>query len=115
MKLIKTGRFAFDGVKVKNVNEDTIDQISDIWKKQLVKAGWLSENIKQSPKPVVQEEPSKNDGQNYLSIDWDFVNELVEAGNKLDLDEYAATFGIKLKRNKTIENMLNDFKGEAKS
>jgi hypothetical protein len=111
MKLVKKGRFAFDGVHVRSVmNDADIDGLKSQWKDQLVDFGWLIDTDKS--KPEVKEE---NHGQKDLSIDWGFVDELVAAGDKLGLDEYAATFGIKLKRTKSIENMLNDFKEEAKS
>lgn len=53
----------------------------------------------------------------YLSfnkVDWPRVEALKSnKDDKLWLDEYAAKFGVELKRNKTVENMIADFKEAA--
>lgn len=47
----------------------------------------------------------------YEDIDWPRIEALKgSAADKLELDQYAAKFGISLKRNKKIGNMLADFK-----
>lgn len=48
-----------------------------------------------------------------LKVDWDYVEELRQAspkGDKVKLDEYALQFNVELKRNKTFDNMVKDFK-----
>lgn len=110
----KSGKFSFDGINIEDVEKGRSDMVAS---KAVVicQTDWADYDANKSePKPVAQEEPAKeqpdNDGQSDLSIDWDFVDELVAEEDKNGLDEYAETFGIKLNRRYTIENMLKQFK-----
>lgn len=44
-------------------------------------------------------------------VDWEMINSLQnKKHDKIKLEEYAKGFGVDLKRNKTLENMIIDFK-----
>lgn len=106
----KSGKFSFDGINIEDVEKGRSDMVAS---KAVVicQTDWADyDTNKSETKAVRKEEPAQNDGQNDLSIDWGFVDELVAEEDKNGLDEYAETFGIKLNRRYTIENMLKQFK-----
>lgn len=46
-----------------------------------------------------------------IIVDWEMINSLQnKKHDKIKLEEYAKGFGVDLKRNKTLENMIIDFK-----
>ena len=68
-----------------------------------------------SVKGVIQEEEEEEevcvDVKNPPFVDWEWINSLKSnAEGKLTLDNYAAKFDIQLKRNKSLTNMIADFK-----
>ena len=105
MKIVKTGLFAFDGTIVRRVSNDS--EFSDIWMRQLVKAGWAVEGRADVKEPKAVEEKADD-----VKVDWSKVDGFVEAGDKEGLDNYAAEFGVNLDRRKSIKKMVDDFSKE---
>ncbi len=67
---------------------------------------------------VVEEvvESTEDVKEDSVEVEWDWINSLVDnKDSKLQLDQYAEnTFGIKLKRNMKLENMISIFKEKVK-
>ncbi len=61
-------------------------------------------------------EEVKEASEDSVEVEWDWINSLVDnKDSKLQLDQYAEnTFGIKLKRNMKLENMISIFKEKVK-
>lgn len=73
------------------------------------------EAIAEEKEVAVKEEPvadySVDESDSSDGVDWDYVEAIENTKEgKLELDKYAEKFNVALKRNKTIENMIIDFK-----
>lgn len=73
------------------------------------------EPVVETPSKASQEAPESTiESSEYLSydlIDWPRVEAFKNTkDDKAELDVYAAKFGVSLKKNKTIANMIEDFK-----
>lgn len=94
-KLLKHGLFAFNGLRV--VDIQAIDGLSDAELSQLEACGWVG---------AAESVDSEVEERSTDAPDFEFAAEL----GKDDLDSYASGFGVKLDKRKSVEKMFADFK-----
>lgn len=69
------------------------------------------EEVAVKEEAVAEEVEESTEVQESEVVDWEYVATLENTKEgKLELDKYAEKFDVALKRNKTIENMIIDFK-----
>lgn len=100
MKLVKTGRFAFGGLRVKTVN--SLDGLSEKEIDNLVKSGWVVDG----EAPAKQEEPAVEEDKT------DEIQALVDAGDKNALVAFAAEKGVELGKRGKIETLAEKLREE---
>lgn len=87
------------GVWIKGVVEQEVEDVEPT----------DANGIVQEPSAEVEE--AQETTNESLQVDWEYVEGLTNtAPSKKELEAYARNFGVELKRNKTITNMIIDFK-----
>lgn len=115
VKINKSGRFALAGTRVVALTAGEVLELSQSEHDDIVKTSWAeptdhvadpdnggADLMPDDPEPV-EDAPSTD-------VDWDFVSEIAEDGDKSALDDYADTHGVKLDKRKSIEKMVDDFR-----
>lgn len=103
IEILKSGRYAFDGVTVKTLTAGA-DDMPEPWAKQLIGHGWAKVASAPVAVPVaVVDEP-------VTVYDDERAELLAMDGDKDALDVYAASVGVKLDKRKGIDKMLADLR-----
>jgi hypothetical protein len=105
IEILKSGRYAFDGVTVKNVTAGPAD-LPDDWAKQLIAHDWAK--VASAPVAAPQTEPAQTPDEPTPQYDDEHAELLAMDGDKDALDAYAAGLGVKLDKRKGIDKMLAD-------
>ena len=110
IEILKSGRYAFDGVTVKNVTAGPAD-LPDDWAKQLIAHDWAKVASAPVAVPVADPEPAATEPA--PQYDDEHAELLAMDGDKDALDAYAAGLGVKLDKRKGIDKMLADLRAAA--
>ncbi|QDP65958.1 MAG: hypothetical protein GOVbin631_19 [Prokaryotic dsDNA virus sp.] len=119
VNILKSGLFAFEGVHVRMVKEGE-DDLTQKWADQICATAWaefadvekpsIDVEIEDTKAEVVEKQEQDKEPEN--GPDWEFVYSM---DDKETLDEYAAEFGVKLDRRKSLGKMKAAFKADFKN